>query len=74
MNWLDLFDDTAEASRKRNREMARNELSEPCEDDCEVSCPLIDMLPEESDKEGGSPLNFSNDIDRQIEAAFESGF
>jgi len=74
MNWLDLFDDNAEADRARNREHARNELSGACDDDYEVTCPLIDMLPEESDKEGVSPLNFSNDIDRKIEEAFTQGF
>lgn len=74
MNWLDLFDDNAEADRARNREMARNELSEVCEDDCEATCPFVGMLPDESNKEEGSPLNFSNSIDREIEAAFIAGF
>lgn len=74
MNWLDLFDDNAEADRARNREHARNELSGACEDDCEVTAPMIDMLPEESYKEGVSPLCFTNDIDRKIEEAFVRGF
>lgn len=29
-----------------------------CEDDVEVVCPYVDMLPEESGKEQGSPLDF----------------
>jgi hypothetical protein len=32
--------------------------SGPCEDDCEVTCPYIGMLPDESDDEDGSPLDF----------------
>ena len=30
----------------------------PCEDDVEVACPYVDMLPEESNKPEGSPLRF----------------
>lgn len=30
----------------------------PCEDDYEITTPYIDMLPEESDDEEGSPLSF----------------
>jgi len=56
----------------------------PCEDDAEEKCPFVGMLPEESGKENGSPLNFEyrgtihiptiDDIDRQIQEAFELGF
>lgn len=35
-----------------------DQRSGPCEDDCEVTCPYIDMLPDESETEEGSPLNF----------------
>lgn len=58
MNWLDLFDDDAESDRRFHREHARNVLSGPCEDDDSVVAPLIGMMPEESYKEDGSPLDF----------------
>ena len=58
MNWLDLFDDNAEADRKLSRESARIELSGRCDDDDVLRCPYIDMMPEESEHENGSPLNF----------------
>ena len=32
----------------------------PCEDDAEVVAPYVGMLPEESNHEHGSPLNFSS--------------
>lgn len=32
--------------------------SGPCEDDYEAKCPFIEMLPDESNEEEGSPLNF----------------
>jgi len=32
--------------------------SGPCEDDYEVKCPYIGILPDESDEEDGSPLDF----------------
>lgn len=43
--------------------LAANRRSGPCEDDVEVTCPFVDMLPEESDAEEGSPLDFGNDRD-----------
>jgi hypothetical protein len=48
MNWLDLFDDNAEADRKYHRELARCEASGPCEDDEEVTACLVTAVPEES--------------------------
>lgn len=48
MNWLDLFDDNAEAQRKLDREHARTVASEPCEDDCEVFADILNVMPEES--------------------------
>ena len=30
----------------------------PCDDDYEYKCPFVDILPEESETENGSPLNF----------------
>jgi hypothetical protein len=36
----------------------RDDRSGPCEDDYEAKCPYVDMLPEESGKEDGSPLKF----------------
>lgn len=35
-----------------------NRRSGPNEDDCELMCPWIDLLPEESEHEEGSPLDF----------------
>lgn len=71
MNWLDLFDDNAEADRAFHRTLARREAHGPCEDDVEVTCPLVGMLPDESGKENGSPLHFTNsEIDRLIREAF----
>lgn len=58
MNWLDLFDDTAELDRQYYRENARRELSGPCDDDVEMTCPFVGMLPEETDHEDPSPLSF----------------
>lgn len=40
--------------------LAADRRSGPCEDDVEVTCPFVDMLPEESDAEDGSPLDFGN--------------
>lgn len=54
-NFLDLFgDDYRELDRLQEQERRHG----PCEDDCEVTAPFIGMLPEESDHESGSPLNF----------------
>jgi len=66
MNWLDLFDDDAEADRAFHREHARRNASEPCEDDYETTSPFVDMLPDESDNRGGepSPLDFDNNVRR----------
>jgi hypothetical protein len=68
MNNLDLFgdeqmfvslDSTGYISDVDLRAMA-------CEDDVESTCPLIGMLPAESDHEGGSPLDFGETSSRPI--------
>jgi hypothetical protein len=71
MNWLDLFDDNAEADRAYHRTLARREATEPCEDDPEaLHAAALSTTPEESSKEHGSPLYFSNvEIDRLIREA-----
>jgi hypothetical protein len=53
MNWLDLFDDGLPTA---HREMSDG----PCDDDCEETAPFIGMLPDESDHEDGSPLDFGD--------------
>lgn len=71
MNWLDLFDDNAEADRRYWREMARHELSEPCEDDAEVTAVLVTAVPEESFKHV-SRLD-TRIMDHMIHQAFVTG-
>jgi hypothetical protein len=44
--------------RNAERIADREKRSGPCEDDCEVTAPYIGILPEESDHEEGSPLDF----------------
>lgn len=50
------FDDRSYS--KRERDFQRELREGPCEDDWEVKTPFVAILPEESDKESGSPLNF----------------
>lgn len=57
MNFLDLFGDDFRHIDQFH-ETARREG--PCEDDREETAPYINMLPEESDHEEGSPLNFNH--------------
>lgn len=58
MGFLDLFgEDTSNIARI----LEADRRSGPCEDDCETTCPFIGILPEESDHEGGSPLDFDYD-------------
>lgn len=77
MNLIDLLDDNAESDRAYHREYARVQLSGPCEDSHEVTCPLIGMMPDESNTEEGSPLNFGmatiREMDRQYNAALVLG-
>jgi len=40
--------------------MVESDRSGPCEDDVERTAPFVDMLPDESDSEDGSPLDFGN--------------
>jgi hypothetical protein len=71
MIWLDLFDDNAEADRKYHRELARNEASEPCEDDPEVTAVLVTAVPEESFKHVTTTA--TRIIDHMIQQAFVHG-
>ena len=72
MNWLDLFDDNAEADRKYHRELARNEASLPCEDDPEVTAVLVTAVPEESFKH--TTRTDMRIMDHMIQQAFVHGF
>jgi hypothetical protein len=63
MNWyLDVFaNDCADESSSTLAAIQRcldTDRSGPCEDDCEVTAPYVDLLPNESGKEHGSPLDF----------------
>lgn len=78
MNWIDLFDEDAEADRAYYRSLSKRELSGVCDDDCEAICPFIGILPDESDHEEGSPLSFkeqisAHEMDRRIQKAFRFG-
>lgn len=80
MNWhLDVFaeDENPSIPIHAMEEMQYQQaLREgPCEDDCEMTCPFIGLLPQESGKEEGSPLNFKSwvEIDQQIELALKLG-
>ena len=42
------------------KRMVESDRSGPCEDDYEACCPYVDILPDESDTEDGSPLDFGN--------------
>jgi hypothetical protein len=63
---------------KLERAAKLDERSEACEDDCEVVAPYIGMLPDESNKEEGSPINFvekatgvtDKEIDEQIRGSY----
>ncbi len=70
MNWLDLFDDNAEADRKANREFARVNASEPCEDDCEVFASALSVMPDESNNH---LIHTGRAIDIMIERAMCEG-
>lgn len=72
MNWLDLFDDNAEADRKYHRELARCEASEPCEDDPEVTAALVTAVPEESFNH--TTRTDMRIMDHMIQQAFVHGF
>ncbi len=64
MNFLDLFgEDFTPLDRQREAERR----SGPCDDDCESTAPYIDLLPEESNHEEGSPLDFSRRDAREID-------
>lgn len=51
-------DETAALYAQREKAHEKDQLQGPCEDSHEVTAPFIGMLPEESDKTEGSPLNF----------------
>jgi hypothetical protein len=63
MNFLDLFDGCSNLDRL----VEQDRRSGPCEDDCEVTAPYIGMLPDESDHEDGSPLNFKGFEGRKVQ-------
>lgn len=44
--------------REVERLLELNRRSGPCDDDYEATSPFVDMLPDESEHEHGSPLNF----------------
>jgi len=68
---------------KLERAMHNDNRSAPCEDDCEVTAPFVNMMPEESDhRSAGDPVLddahitsplWATMIDRQIQTAFEVG-
>jgi hypothetical protein len=67
MNWfLDVFsldcqDDNTVAALAACQRLERESgqaRTEACEDDVEVTCPYVGIMPEESYKENGSPLKF----------------
>ena len=65
MNWfLDVFandyTDDYTLAMGAIRRLQESDRSGPCEDDYESACPYGDILPEESDKENGSPLRFKS--------------
>ena len=70
MNWLDLFDDEAETDRQRAREFARTMLSEPCDDDCESTTYIMNIIPDESLKQS---IESDRQIDIMIQKALLSG-
>lgn len=54
--YLDIVCGDDYTAMDRIRETERREG--PCDDDAETTAPFIGMLPEESDHEEGSPLDF----------------
>ena len=66
MNWyLDVFSDDETdggliALATIERLQREESLSGPCEDDAEIVCPYIGILPEETDHEEPSRLNFTH--------------
>lgn len=63
MNWfLDVFaEDCADSNMMalgQIRRLQESDRSGPCEDDCEVTAPFVDLLPEETEHEEPSPLEF----------------
>lgn len=45
----------------------RNRMSGPCDDDVETTAPYVDILPEETENEEPSPLDFSREPGRHRE-------
>ena len=63
MNWyLDVFaedcSDSNTCALASIRRLQEQDRSGPCDDDYEVTTPFVDLLPEESEHEDGSPLDF----------------
>lgn len=61
---------------KLERQHQRDLRTGPCDDDCEVTAPFIDHLPEETHGTDPSPLRFysASEIDYQIREAMRQGF
>jgi hypothetical protein len=64
--FLDLFGDDY---RDYERQAEANRRHGACEDDYEAKCPYIGMLPDESEHEDGSPLDFSTDRAQLLNAS-----
>ena len=52
---------TASIYAKLEKESQRETRFGPCEDDIEVCAPFIGVLPDESNREDGGPLNFGSE-------------
>jgi hypothetical protein len=57
---MDIWDNRIRLSLDEILETSQDlEQSTICDDDCERTCPFIGLLPEETDRENASPLDFS---------------
>jgi hypothetical protein len=54
--------------------MVESDRSGPCEDDYEACCPYVDILPEESDGEDASPLNFGRASQTSAGVVFDANY
>lgn len=70
--WSDDVD--AALFARLERQDHQDHRSGPCDDDYEIKCPYVGMLPEESGLPDGSPLRFRDaEIDWQIQQALKLG-
>lgn len=75
MNWfLDVFSedesDNNTLALAAIQRLQESDRSGPCEDDCEVTAPFIGMMPEETEHEELSPLDFGSRDTRRIGMRF----